>query len=455
VAPSDNDPSTPSGTPVPPRGAKRKPNRPTSLTGRSAGNRATGAGNRAAGAGNRATGAGNRATAAGGQAAADSNAGGPANAPADSDAGGPATAGANGGTDGPAKAAGNRGAGAPAKAAANRGAGGPAKAAANRGAGAATKAGSSGPARSIPSGGPSARRSSGGANSPAARRRAALAQQRRKRNTLLAVGAIAVVIVVVAVFVIVKVTDNKSTNSSTVPTGKAAAGAKAGVGVPVPKSVYTGFASVKPSALAAAANNAKVADAAFPSVVNDPPISTKGGLPVVFYFGAEFCPYCATERWAMVLALSQFGTFKNLSSIASTPNDSSGIDSVPTFTFYKSTYTSKYFKFEPVETSTVDEKTLQSPNKAQTQIVVKYDSGQTIPFVYFNGKAILSGAEYNPTLLTKGTFLQDAQSIIGGTSSLSTSVYFNAGAIVSDICHMTGGKGPANVCKAFPKPITG
>jgi thiol-disulfide isomerase/thioredoxin len=299
----------------------------------------------------------------------------------------------------------------------------------------------------------SARRASGGANSPAARRRAALAQQRRKRQTLLAVGAIVVVIVVVAVFVIVKVTGGSTTaNSSTAGKSTGHASASSGVGVPVAKYVYSGFAAVKASALAAAANNAHPTDAGYPTVADDTPLTTSG-KPAILYFGAEFCPFCATERWPMVLALSQFGTFKHLTSIASTPNDSTGIDSVPTFTFYKSTYTSKYLTFEPVETSTVDEKTLQSPNKAQTQIVAKYDSGQTIPFVYFNGKAILQGAEYDPNLLRKGSFDDDAKSIIGGTSSLATSVYFNAGAIVSDICAMTGGK-PGNVCKAFPKPIT-
>ena len=36
------------------------------------------------------------------------------------------------------------------------------------------------------------------------------------------------------------------------------------------------------------------------------------GKPRIVYMGAEYCPYCATERWAMVNALSRFGTFSNL-----------------------------------------------------------------------------------------------------------------------------------------------
>src|ERR1039457_5246804 len=36
------------------------------------------------------------------------------------------------------------------------------------------------------------------------------------------------------------------------------------------------------------------------------------GKPEVFYYGAEWCPLCAGERWSIVVALSRFGTFHNL-----------------------------------------------------------------------------------------------------------------------------------------------
>src|SRR6185437_5791132 len=39
---------------------------------------------------------------------------------------------------------------------------------------------------------------------------------------------------------------------------------------------------------------------------------TSGGKPEVLYIGAEYCPYCAAERWAMVVALSHFGTLSGL-----------------------------------------------------------------------------------------------------------------------------------------------
>ena len=44
---------------------------------------------------------------------------------------------------------------------------------------------------------------------------------------------------------------------------------------------------------------------------------TSGGKPEVLYMGAEYCPFCAAERWAMVVALSRFGTFSGLSTVHS------------------------------------------------------------------------------------------------------------------------------------------
>ena len=72
---------------------------------------------------------------------------------------------------------------------------------------------------------------------------------------------------------------------------------------------------------------------------------TSDGKPRIVYLGAEYCPYCATERWAMVNALSRFGTFKNLKITTSSATD---VDAnTPTFSFYGSTFTSPYIKFEP------------------------------------------------------------------------------------------------------------
>src|SRR3954471_475821 len=39
---------------------------------------------------------------------------------------------------------------------------------------------------------------------------------------------------------------------------------------------------------------------------------TANGKPRVLYIGAEYCPFCAAERWAVIVALSRFGTWSGL-----------------------------------------------------------------------------------------------------------------------------------------------
>ena len=73
----------------------------------------------------------------------------------------------------------------------------------------------------------------------------------------------------------------------------------------------------------------------------------QGGKPLVIYIGAEYCPFCAAERWPLVTALSRFGTFTNLGATHSATNDV--YPNTPTFSFKDAKYTSKYLALQTVE----------------------------------------------------------------------------------------------------------
>ena len=73
---------------------------------------------------------------------------------------------------------------------------------------------------------------------------------------------------------------------------------------------------------------------------------TDPGLPEMLYEGAEYCPFCAAERWAMVMALSKFGTFSGLQLTNSSVSDFA--PDTATFSFHGSTYTSQYLAFKPL-----------------------------------------------------------------------------------------------------------
>jgi hypothetical protein len=76
-------------------------------------------------------------------------------------------------------------------------------------------------------------------------------------------------------------------------------------------------------------------------------MTLNGKSPAMLYYGAEYCPYCAAERWAMTAALSRFGTWSNLKITASSHTD---VDpETHTFSYYGATFTSPYIAFAGIE----------------------------------------------------------------------------------------------------------
>ncbi len=274
------------------------------------------------------------------------------------------------------------------------------------------------------------------------------ARERRRevRNRLLlASGSVVVVIAVVVAFVLVKV-NSKATTSHGVsngPTGAALA------------SVVTDTTGVPAATLNAVGAGS----------VTSPPTSisgsalTKNGKPEVFYLGAEYCPYCAFERWGMVVALSRFGTFSGLHTVHSSSTDV--FANTPTWTFYKSAYTSRYLTFTPVEeTTNVADKSaplgyvpLQSPTKAQQALISHYNpSGAAFPWVDFGNKYQISGSSVTPQVLQGKTWSQIATALKDSSSPIAKAVDGTANYITAAICKLTGNQ-PASACTPAVKQL--
>ncbi len=114
------------------------------------------------------------------------------------------------------------------------------------------------------------------------------------------------------------------------------------------------------------------------------PIYIENKVSVVFE-SAEFCPFCGLERWAIVMALSEFGTFSGLSQIVTNEYN------VPSYTFYGSTYSSTKVHFEPVELSDLNGKALESPNALQSSLISRFNTKNTVPFLCLGGTTFRNG----------------------------------------------------------------
>ncbi len=274
-----------------------------------------------------------------------------------------------------------------------------------------------------------------------AAQRAAERRAEKRRRILLASGSVVVVLAVVLVFVIVKLNHkpNSATGVSNGPTGAALT------------SVVDKVTSVPASTLdTVGSGNGAVTGK--PTTISGSTLM-ENGKPEMLYVGAEYCPYCAAERWAMIVALSRFGTFTGLSTVHSSSTDTD--PNTPTFTFYKSTYTSQYLAFSPVElTTNVPDSssasgyvTLQTPTKAQQDIVTKYGgSNSPIPFVDFGNHYLINGVSYDAGVLANLSWATIASDLSNPSSRVAQAIDGTANYITAAICKGLTNNTPASAC---------
>jgi len=183
---------------------------------------------------------------------------------------------------------------------------------------------------------------------------------------------------------------------------------------------------------------------------SDQLLTGSDGKPLVFYFGAEYCPYCAAERWPLIIALSRFGTFTGLSTTTSSSTDV--YPNTPTFTFHGATYTSSYITFQAVESTDRNGNALQNPSSAQQALVTKYDKADTIPFLDLGNKVVLLTPSYMPDLLAGKTWSDIATALTNPQSSESQAILGSANQLTAAICLLTSNQ-PSSVCTATIQAI--
>jgi hypothetical protein len=282
-----------------------------------------------------------------------------------------------------------------------------------------------------------------------AAQRAAARRAEVRRRALWTGSAVVVVIAIVVAFVAIKLSTNS--NSSNGGAGDSV------TGTVLPASVQKDITSVPASAL----NTVGIGSVLSYMSADEggsPPISpisnsplTSGGKPEMLYIGAEFCPFCGAMRWGMAVALSRFGTFTT--PLHGTHSSSTDTDpNTPTLTFYKSSYSSPYLTFTPVENEDRNRNTLQNPTSAQQALWVKYDydtadQSTGYPFIDFGNKYIIKLPTYDPGVLAGMSWAQVATALHNPSSQVAQGALGTANLITAAICKMTGGK-PGDVCSA-------
>jgi hypothetical protein len=252
-------------------------------------------------------------------------------------------------------------------------------------------------------------------------------------------GAVGLVIVLVAVLVIVKLSAGPGPTTSSHQAVRPASPTLVRELSTVPASVFNAVGIGIPSQFVGSP----------PIVISgQPPLTLDGTTPTVLYYGAEYCQYCAAERWAMAVALARFGTWSGLDTTASSLSE---LD-LSTLSFRRATLHSPVIHFAPIEACTnmpdasatgcSGYQTLQSPTRAEQAALNTYAgpkffpgaTGISFPYIDVDNKVLFSGATYQPPVLTGLTQAEIAGGLTDPTNPVTRSIIATANYLTAAIC---------------------
>lgn len=202
-----------------------------------------------------------------------------------------------------------------------------------------------------------------------------------------------------------------------------------------------------------------------PDVLTGQPPLTSGGKPEVLAVGADYCPFCAAERWPLVVALSRFGQFHVLHDAQSSAT--SVFPSIQTFSFADTSYTSRYVTFVGTELyssiaghdGTFTQVAHLTP--AQRALVARYGAtsraagatrpAASLPFVDIGNRMVTTTSGFSPALLLQQSQVAIADSLADPASANpaarqgGTAIVAAANELTAGICAVTHQQ-PTAVC---------
>lgn len=262
-------------------------------------------------------------------------------------------------------------------------------------------------------------------------------KEKKKKQLTVAATLVAVLVIAGGVAIFAAMSKNKEIPDPSSTTGGASAAQVVSRLTSVPVSQFD------------AVGVGSAGDSAKPKKLDGGTEIKVDGKPKVLYVGAEYCPYCAMERWALVSALSRFGTFEGLE-LSKSPAEPS-VDEVPTVTFKNATFTSDVLAATLVETKDARGNDLMTLSAEDEALFQKYDAppyqqgAGSIPFVLYGGLATDVGATFDSQILQGKTAAEVSNALADPKSEIAQGVLGSANMKTAYLCTLTGQK-PANVC---------
>jgi hypothetical protein len=235
------------------------------------------------------------------------------------------------------------------------------------------------------------------------------------------VTAVAVVIVIIVGLVVTSLASSGTTASESA----------------APTSVVNQVTKLAPSVL----THVGVGPAVTPlqPVVGGPPLDIDG-KPSIVFVSEESCPFCAAERWPVVVALSHFGTWRHLGATSSSSTDV--YPNTATFSFRHATYASHSLTVRTTELADNTGRALQPLTPLDTELISKFDvppyvnsadQSGAVPFLDIDNRYVLAGAQYNPQVLAGMSMSQIAAQLSDPSSPVAVAVDQSANTLIAAI----------------------
>ena len=224
--------------------------------------------------------------------------------------------------------------------------------------------------------------------------------------------------------------------------------------------VVAAMAKVPPSTFDAVGITSPSNELTPPTVLHGQLPLTSQGKPEVLFVGTEFSPFCAAERWPLIVALSRFGHFATLYDTQSAPN--SVFPDIQTFSFDGTSYVSPYLTFTGVElySDTLNDQgtftKIASLTPEQSALVARYGAAGTTgpagstPFVDIANTMTASTSGFSPVALvheSQATIAGDLAHAADPPSPVGQAVVAAANQLTAGLCVATG-QHPAAVCSS-------
>lgn len=186
------------------------------------------------------------------------------------------------------------------------------------------------------------------------------------------------------------------------------------------------------------------------SLTGQPAIDVHG-KPAVVFVGAAYCPFCALERWALVVALSKFGNFSHLGQAVSSAS-SDIYPGLKSWSFRGSTYSSPYLSF--VASGPVEPEATLSPTSLSGRLVHRYDvppyvlsaaQSGSIPFLDIDNRYLQIGSSAAPSVLEGVSLDQISTDLAEPASPVAKAVDGSANYLIAALCLVTGQQ-PSGLC---------